>query len=205
MPDGPMTYGGPELERTSQKGLIQGGHDWIPILHLLSLYWMPGSILLEFVGVCMMMVVLYAPWLEWIDERCKHESAHDILKKFVLAEGAVPTVMSNDKPAREGRACQCPSKWQGPPGGDGDQILASRHGDNGDGNGAPSFHWVELKDLLRESSDDILKSDAGWELLANLSVSQLLSNGSTFSIVELADGDSLCCSSSAGGQCRPAN
>ena len=42
-------------------------------------------------------IVLDPPGLKGVDEGCKHEGAHNVLYKLVLAEGAVPTVVANHK------------------------------------------------------------------------------------------------------------
>ena len=49
------------------------------------------------VGVCMMDVVLDPPGLKWVYEGSKHQSAHNVLHKLVLAEGSVPAVMAYHK------------------------------------------------------------------------------------------------------------
>lgn len=46
----------------------------------------------------MMLVVLNSPGLEGEDNGCKHESAHNVFNKLVLAEGAMAAIVADDKP-----------------------------------------------------------------------------------------------------------
>lgn len=61
------------------------------------------------------LVVLDAPWVEWVDERGKHDCADNVFQELVFGEGAVTAIMANDKPSGEGGACESPCKWEGPP------------------------------------------------------------------------------------------
>lgn len=75
----------------------------------------------------MVLVVLDAPRVEWVDKRGKHDCADNVFQELVFGEGAVAAVVANNKPTGKGGACKCPGKWEGPPWGDGDEVEAGSH------------------------------------------------------------------------------
>lgn len=56
------------------------------------------------VGVCVVVVVLDPPGLKGVDERRKHQRAHNILHKVVLVEGAVASIVADGEELQEERA-----------------------------------------------------------------------------------------------------
>ncbi len=50
------------------------------------------------VGVCVVVVVLDPPRLEGVDERREGHRAHDVLQQLVLAEAAMPAVVTDHEP-----------------------------------------------------------------------------------------------------------
>jgi hypothetical protein len=45
----------------------------------------------------MVVVMLDAPGLERVDQRHEHKGPHNVLNQVVLVEGAVPSIMANNK------------------------------------------------------------------------------------------------------------
>ncbi len=54
------------------------------------------------VGVRVMVIVLDAPGLEWINERHEHQRPDDVLDQVVAVEGPVPRIVANDEELRPG-------------------------------------------------------------------------------------------------------
>lgn len=47
--------------------------------------------------MCVVMVVLDAPWVEWVNQRHEHEGSNNVLNQLVLAERTVTAIMADDK------------------------------------------------------------------------------------------------------------
>ncbi len=74
-----MADGRPELEGGSQESGVECTLHGTPALHVLLHDGVPCGVFDKLVGVGVVDVVLDPPWLEWVDERHKHQGAHNIL------------------------------------------------------------------------------------------------------------------------------
>mmetsp|Transcript_4454 Transcript_4454/g.11104 ORF Transcript_4454/g.11104 Transcript_4454/m.11104 type:complete len:488 (-) Transcript_4454:18-1481(-) len=189
VPQQPVPNGGEALEGGAQDALVERALDARPLVQVLRHHRVPGSVLHQLVGVCVVVVVLDPPGLKGVDERRKHQRAHNILHKVVLVEGAVASIVADGEEPGEGGAGQQPGKRQQVPGRHGDEVQRAGHGAEGADGAPPGLTMIELKNRLGQRLDDLGEVDLVRDGLADGAVAQVLRQSRTLLIAHVgADG-----------------